>query len=154
MRINKRTNIAVRVLMFCEVNNGRLVTKSEIAQACDISENHLAQVINQLARLGFLRTHRGRNGGVELGRAAGDIVIGDVFRAMEGHTPVSECFADADNSCPLVAACRLRLAVRDAVEAFYASLDMVTLDTLVCGNDPLKALLALGPCLTRAKAGS
>ena len=63
MRITKRTNIAVRLLMYCALHEGRLVTKSEIAQRCNISENHLAQVVNQLSQLGFLKTQRGRNGG-------------------------------------------------------------------------------------------
>lgn len=49
--------------MYCAANSDRLVTKSEIAERCNISENHLAQVINQLAQLGYLRTQRGRNGG-------------------------------------------------------------------------------------------
>ena len=53
MRITKRTNLAIRVLMFCGVNQGRLVTKAEIAERCNTSENHLAQVINQLGQMGF-----------------------------------------------------------------------------------------------------
>lgn len=149
MRITKRTNIAIRVLMFCAVNRGRLVTKSEIARCCNTSENHLAQVINQLGQMGYLHTQRGRNGGLELGRAAGEIVIGDVFRALESHVPLTECFADVDNTCPLVDACRLRLAIQDAAEAFYERLDAVTLDTLVCDNDPLRVLMTPGPCSGR-----
>ena len=98
MRVTKRTNIAMRVLMFCAANPGRLVTKHEIAQRCNASENHLAQVINQLAQMGFLHTQRGRNGGLELGRPAGDIVIGDIFRALEQPVPLAECFADVDNT--------------------------------------------------------
>ena len=46
MRVTKRTNIAMRVLMFCAANNDRLVTKAEIAWVCNASENHLAQIIN------------------------------------------------------------------------------------------------------------
>ena len=60
MRIAKRTNIAVRLLMYCAANTNRLVTKGEIAKCCNVSENHLAQVINQLGQLGFLHTQRGR----------------------------------------------------------------------------------------------
>ena len=100
MRITKRTNIAVRLLMYCALNEGRLVTKSEIAQRCNISENHLAQVVNQLSQLGFLKTQRGRNGGLNLSRSAADICIGDVFRQVEGGLPMVECFADVDNTLP------------------------------------------------------
>ncbi|MDU8928946.1 Rrf2 family transcriptional regulator [Alisedimentitalea sp. MJ-SS2] len=146
MRITKRTNIAIRVLMFCEVHAGRLVTKAEIAECCNTSENHLAQVINQLGQLGYLHTQRGRNGGLELGKPSDHIVIGDVFRALESHVPLTECFADVDNTCPLVDACRLRLAIQSAAEAFYAHLDEVTLDQLVCDNEPLKAIMTAGGC--------
>ncbi|MDO6585681.1 Rrf2 family transcriptional regulator [Salipiger sp. 1_MG-2023] len=144
MRVTKRTNIAIRVLMHCAVNHGRLVTKSEIAQRCNASENHLAQVINQLAQLGYLHTRRGRNGGLELGRPADQIRVGDVFRALEAPVPLAECFADVDNTCPLTDACRLRVALTDAANAFYATLDPITLDALVCDNAPLIDILAPG----------
>ncbi|MBK0327644.1 Rrf2 family transcriptional regulator [Rhodobacteraceae bacterium F11138] len=146
MRVTKRTNIAVQLLMYCAVNVDRLVTKAEIAECCNLSENHLAQVINQLGRLKYLTTQRGRNGGMSLARSAADIRIGDVFRDVEGAVPVVECFADADNSCTLVSACRLRLALADAAQAFYASLDDITLDSLVCGNTDLVGLLQPVSC--------
>jgi Rrf2 family nitric oxide-sensitive transcriptional repressor len=69
MRITKRTNIAIRLLMFCAFNPDRLVTKTEIAERCNISESHLAQIVNRLGQLGFLHTQRGRTGGVALGRS-------------------------------------------------------------------------------------
>ncbi|MBC7131591.1 MAG: Rrf2 family transcriptional regulator [Roseovarius sp.] len=150
MRITKRTNIAIRLLMFCAINRDRLVTKSEIAERCNASESHLAQIINRLGQLGFLRTQRGRTGGVTLGRPMADISVGEVFRKLEENVPVAECFADVDNTCPLTAGCRLRAALSDAVEAFYARLDDVTLDSLVCENETLVALFSAPPCLKRA----
>ncbi|MGX9351161.1 RrF2 family transcriptional regulator [Shimia sp. W99] len=148
MRITKRTNIAIRVLMFCTAHADRLVTKHEIAERCNASENHLAQVINQLAQMGVIKTQRGRNGGLELARPATDISIGEIFRIMEAPVPLTECFADVDNSCPLTAACRLRYALQDAAEAFYLRLDDVTLDALVCNNSALLSILAPEPCAT------
>lgn len=146
MRITKRTNIAVRLLMYCAAHQDRLVTKAEIAEVCNISANHLAQVINQLSQLGYLNTHRGRSGGMVLARPAEQISIGSVFRHVEGGVPLTECFADADNTCPLVDACRLRVALQDAAEVFYASLDEITLDALVCDNDPLLQILQPVAC--------
>ncbi|WP_297767427.1 Rrf2 family transcriptional regulator [uncultured Roseovarius sp.] len=150
MRITKRTNIAIRLLMFCAANEGRLVTKSEIAERCNTSESHLAQIINKLGQLGFLHTQRGRTGGVTLGRPMSEIRVGEVFRKLEENTPVAECFADVDNTCPLTSACRLRVALVDAVEAFYAHLDEVTLDALVCDNEALFTIFSAVPCMKRA----
>ena len=150
MRITKRTNIAIRLLMFCAVNPDRLVTKAEIAERCNISETHLAQIVNRLGQMGFLRTQRGRTGGVTLARPMADISVGDVFRKLEESVPVAECFADVDNTCPLTEACRLRHALSEAVEAFYARLDEVTLDALVCGNDALFTIFCAPPCFERS----
>ena len=141
MRVTKRTNIEMRVLMFCAANTWRLVTSTEIADRCDASEDQLAQVINKLAQLRFPHTQRGRNGGLSLGRPADQINIGDVFRVLEAPVPLAECFADVDNTCPLTEACRLRTALTDAVEAFYQSLDPITLDALVCTNADLLDIL-------------
>lgn len=131
----------MRLLMFCAANADRLVTKSEIASCCNVSENHLAQVINQLSQLGYLSTQRGRNGGMVLGRKPGDIRVGSVFRDVEGDPPITKCFADVDNSCPLNSACRLKDILADATRAFYEQLDDVTLEDLTCGNDSLMTIL-------------
>ncbi|WP_397542856.1 Rrf2 family transcriptional regulator [Roseovarius salis] len=150
MRITKRTNIAFRILMFCGVNGDRLVTKSEIADRCKTSESHLAQVINHLAQQGFLYTQRGRAGGIALARPSDQIEIGDVFRRLEANTALAECFADVDNTCPLVSGCRLRVALADAMEAFYAHLDGLTLADLICGNQALFDIIAPARCPERA----
>lgn len=150
MRVTKRTNIAIRVLMFCAANTGRLVTKAEIARVCNASENHLAQVINQLAQQGYLHTQRGRNGGLELARPASEIVIGEIFRRLEAPVPLAECFADVDNTCPLTQSCRLRTALADAANAFYETLDPITLDALVCDNVDLLSILKPGGACPQA----
>ncbi len=132
--------------MYCSAHQGRLVTKAEIADVCKASENHLAQVINQLGQMGVINTQRGRNGGLELARPPAEIEIGSIFRMMEVTASAPECIADADNSCPLASACRLRDALQEAVEAFYARLDQVTLGSLICDNPALDSILIPEPC--------
>ena len=143
MRITKRTNLAIRVLMFCSVNTDRLVTKNDIAKVCNSSENHLGQIVNKLSQSGLLQAMRGRGGGIRLGMKPVDISIGEVFRRFEGGVPVAECFADVDNTCPLSAACRLREALSVALEAFYSHLDTLTLADLIEGNTELEDILCL-----------
>ena len=143
MRLTTRTNLASRVLMFCGINDGRTVRAVEIAQACNASENHLAQVIHQLQQHGFVRTLRGRGGGLQLARTPETISMGAVFRVFESSLPFAECFSEQDNTCPLIGACRLRNFIARAVEAFYHEMDLVTLEDLIRGNCGLAALLSL-----------
>ncbi|SIS69230.1 transcriptional regulator, BadM/Rrf2 family [Roseivivax lentus] len=143
MRVTKRTNIATRVLMYCAVHSSHLVTKAQIARACNSSEHHLGQIVNQLAQLGYLETRRGRHGGLKLARTPDKIPLGPLFRAFEAKAPLAECFVAETNTCPLVDACRLRNALTNAAEAFYAALDEVTLDDLVLDNAPLSKVFGL-----------
>lgn len=145
MRLTMRTNLAMRTLMFCAVNAGRTVRKHEVAEQCNASENHLAQVINTLAQLGYIATVRGRSGGLRLGRPAERIRVGEVARVFETPVPFAECFDPETNTCPLFGNCRLRTALKAALEAFYSSLDQVTLAELVDGNDGLHSLLSMDP---------
>ena len=145
MRLTIRTNLAMRTLMFCAVHEGRMVRKHEIARACNASENHLGVVVNMLGQAGYIETARGRNGGIRLAREPSGVSVGEVFRLFEATVPFAECFGAVDNHCPLTCACRLRVTLGRAVEAFYAALDGVSLADLVEGNDELAALLALDP---------
>ncbi|SDX23019.1 RrF2 family transcriptional regulator [Roseicitreum antarcticum] len=144
MRLTTRTSLALRTLMFCAVNQGVLVRKHEVAQAINASEHHLAQVVNRLGQLDFLMTLRGRRGGFRLARPAAQIGIGAVYRAFEASVPIAECFdIQGGNTCPISHACRMRGHLVRAVEAFYATLDPLTLDDLVSCNGGLQTMLAL-----------
>lgn len=143
MRLTTRTNIAMRALMYCAVNGGRTVRKSDIATACNTSENHMAQVINALAHFGLVQTTRGRNGGLTLKRAPEQITVGEVFRHLESGVPFAECFDPETNTCPISCCCLLKDAIHKALAEFYRTLDGVTLADLVKGNRSLEEALLL-----------
>ncbi|HDR29369.1 MAG TPA: Rrf2 family transcriptional regulator [Rhodovulum sp.] len=150
MRLTIRTNIAMRALMYCAVNSGRTVRKSDIASSCNTSENHMAQVINTLAHHGLVKTTRGRNGGLTLQRPPEDITVGEVFRHLESGVPFAECFDPATNTCPISCCCKLQGTLHKAIDAFYRTLDEVTLADLVTDNHGLaRALMLIEPEDTR-----
>lgn len=166
MRLTIRTNLAMRVLMTCAVNPGTSITKSEIAERCNASKNHLGQVIRQLARLGYIHAMRGRNGGMYLAQPAEEIRVGAVFRLFESDLPFAECFNEKENNCPLIGSCWLKPALKRAVESFYESLDEISLSDLVEGNEDLETMLNMplhrglsgmraggGGCIRQSDAG-
>lgn len=145
MRLTTKTNLAARVLMFCAVNKDEMVRSSDIAAACNASGNHLAQVVHQLHLHGYVSTQRGRLGGLRLGRDMSEISIGHLFRIFESNVPFAECFAPNANTCPLSGSCKLRHHIERALDAFYTTLDAVTLADLVDENCGLEAILSLKP---------
>lgn len=130
MRLTSFSDYALRVLMYAVAQGDRLITIEETAAAYKISRAHLMKVVNQLARSGFLRSVRGRSGGLALARDPGQIRLGDVLRATEPDFALVECFSDC-NTCIITPRCRLRGALGEALAAFHATLDRYTLADLV-----------------------
>jgi Rrf2 family transcriptional regulator, nitric oxide-sensitive transcriptional repressor len=119
MHITTKSLLAVKTLLICAAQPGRQFRKHEIAEKLNASENHLAQVVHQLGRKGFLTTQRGRSGGLRLARPPEEISIGQVLRQFE-------------QGLPLAAACDggLSRALALAEEAFYRQMDGVSLANL------------------------
>ena len=140
MQLDKFTDYALRVLMTLAVRAPSRVPTSEIAAIFGLSENHLSKVATQLVREGFAASERGRNGGLTLARPAGQILVGEVVRAMKRNDPVAECFG-TDKSCLILPACGLREPLAQAQEAFFASLDRYSLGDVTLSRRKLGALL-------------
>ena len=57
----------------------------------------MAQLVQRLRKAGLVESRRGAHGGYTLARAAGDISMAEVVRALEGEIAPIECItADAD----------------------------------------------------------
>ena len=139
------SNFAIRLLMYAALNGEKPSAVPEVARAYRISYDHLKKAASELCRRGYLETVRGRNGGFRLARQPADIRIGEVIRQTEGEAALVECFAPQSNTCPLLDVCQLRVALQEALAAFFATLDRYTLADLVRAPDQLMPLLRIDP---------
>ena len=102
-------------------------TIKNVSDAHGISENHLMKVVHRLSKLGYVKTVRGKGGGIGLAREPREISIGRVLRDVEPLTPV-ECFEPGyDGACILFPNCILRGVLHSAQLAFLGSLDAYTI---------------------------
>lgn len=127
MQLTKFSDYSLRVLMYLARRPDEQRTIRDIATAHGISENHLMKVVQQLAKSGYVKTVRGKGGGVRLARAVAKISIGALVREVEPLTP-AECFLPGyDGRCSLFPRCALRGALHAAQSAFLRTLDTYTL---------------------------
>ncbi|HLH75992.1 MAG TPA: Rrf2 family transcriptional regulator [Candidatus Binataceae bacterium] len=142
MQLTYHTDYALRVLMYLAVTDQPMANVAEIAERYDISRNHLVKVVHNLARGGFIRTYRGKGGGIELARPPEQINIGSVVRYTEGRFKPVECFDASRNRCLITGACGLVEALEEACESFLTVLDRYSLANLVRRRTSLARLLA------------
>lgn len=145
MRLTAHTDYALRVVIYLGLQPGRLATISEIAGQYGVSRNHLMKIVNELGKADFVETVRGKNGGIRLRRAPGDIVVGDIVRAMEDALNVVECFKPGASPCQIAPACVLKGVMHEALESFLAVLDGYTLADLTKPSKALAKLVRLDP---------
>ncbi|MFJ1970918.1 RrF2 family transcriptional regulator [Streptomyces sp. NPDC087903] len=141
MRLLRSTDLALRVLMRLAVAGESTPATREVAADMNVPYTHLAKVVAELQHLGLLAARRGRGGGLTLTEKGRTASVGAVVRSFEGDGDVVEC--EGATPCPLNSACRLRGALRRAQEAFFASLDPLTVaDMIATPTGPL--LLEIG----------
>lgn len=127
MRLAAFTDHGLRALMHLAGAQGRSVSTGQIAEEFDISQHHLAKVVRELGRGGFIRSRRGRTGGLQLARPAHKVTVGEVVRHLEKRFAIVECFRADGGSCTLRPQCHLKARLATAREAFMADLDRTTL---------------------------
>lgn len=151
MRLTRQTNYAIRLLMYCAANEGRLSRVPEVAAAYSVSELFLFKILQPLVENRLVETVRGRNGGVRLGRPASEISLFDVVRVTEENFAMAECFENDATECPLVDSCALNEALRKALGAFFEVLESYSIEDLVKARPSMRDLLGI-PDLPRIAA--
>lgn len=142
MQLTRYTDYSLRVLIYVALREeGPQATINEICDHFSMPRNHLIKVVQRLGQLGFLRTQRGKGGGLRLGKPAAEIVVGDVVRAMEPNLDIVDCTSP---DCPLMGGCRLRSAFDEAMDAFMDVLAGYTLADLVGHPAQLRRMLEIG----------
>src|SRR5215207_4529777 len=89
MRISARADYAIRAaLELTTASDSAPVKGQRIAEAQDISQGFLEDILRALRNHGLVETRRGYNGGYWLARPSEEITIGEVMRAV-GEPPPS-----------------------------------------------------------------
>ena len=90
--ISQKARYALRALLYLAARGeAGPVQIAEIAEKEKIPRKFLEAILLELKKTGIVRSHRGRQGGYSLGRAAKDISFADVLRVTDGPLALSPC---------------------------------------------------------------
>ncbi|QDS92128.1 HTH-type transcriptional repressor NsrR [Roseimaritima multifibrata] len=129
MKLTTQTDYALRTLMFLATRTSRS-NVADVATLFGISVNHVAKVVNLLARGGYVRSIRGVGGGIELALPPEQISVGEVIANMEGDTHLLACVG-TDDSCAIHSFCKLKGVLAEAERIQMEYLLGVTLAEVV-----------------------
>lgn len=133
MQLTVYTDYSLRVLLYLALKpEGELSTISDIAESYGVSRNHLVKVVHNLAKLGYVGSQRGKNGGLFLACDPTRVTIAEVVRHTEPNFDMVECFkSEDDNGCSITAVCTLKGMLGEALGAFMKVLGSYTLSDVL-----------------------
>lgn len=134
MRLTKQTSYALRILLHCALRPDTQLKAADIAKAYNITEFNVLKIIPLLVHGGFVKTMRGRRGGLKLARPASEIRIGDVVRLTEETHIQADCFGQLHDECLIQPAAPINRILDSALGAFVEVLDQHTLQDLVAAR--------------------
>ncbi|WP_372735076.1 Rrf2 family transcriptional regulator [Nocardioides sp.] len=85
MRVSAKSDYALRALIEIAARaDGRPVSAEEVGRLQEIPHGFLQGILADLRRADILRSQRGQSGGWRMAKAAEDVSVADVIRAVDG----------------------------------------------------------------------
>lgn len=99
LRISDAASLAIHTTVLMAARPHRLVPAREMAAVLQVSEAHLAKVLQRLVHAGLARSTRGPKGGFTLNRPGDQMTMLEVFEAIEGPLHPTACLLGPGRTC-------------------------------------------------------
>jgi Rrf2 family protein len=129
MFLTRKSDYAVRCVLFLSKEEGRTVGAAEIAAAVLVPKTFLAKVLQRLAKKGIVESVKGAAGGFRLAKAPSQISLLDVIEAVQGASVLNACAVDK-TACSLSVSCAVHpvwVGLRRDIEKRLAGEDFARL---------------------------
>ncbi|MGI5878095.1 MAG: RrF2 family transcriptional regulator [Christensenellales bacterium] len=112
-----------------------------IADAQQLSESYLEQLMAKLRKAGIVNSARGAQGGYELTRHPGEITVGEVLYAVEGPMVPADCLLqNGRRGCIRKETCAGRIIWGKIYDGIRSVIDTMTLADLIEEKERIERL--------------
>ena len=143
MRMTFHADLGFRTLVYLASASPEGATIPQIAEAYNVSENHLRKVALHLSNLGLVNSMRGKGGGLKLAKDPSKISIGWAMRRLEPDFAIAECMGAEPQRCVITGNCGLQSILMEALGSWFSVLDNYTLADAINGSRRLNRLLKI-----------
>ncbi len=133
--LSMKAKYALKALIFMAQKEQTALPSKQIAEAENIPQKFLDNILQELRQNGVIESKRGIFGGYVLAKHPRDIFLGDVIRIIDGPLAPIRCASltayQKCDDCSDEATCHLRRLMLDVRNAMSAILDGRCLEDLV-----------------------
>ncbi|MDB4896809.1 MAG: putative transcriptional regulator [Firmicutes bacterium] len=132
MKLSTKGKYGVKALFELALHEGAgPMSLKAISERQGLSEHYLEQLAAPLRKSGLIVSVRGAQGGYVLGRAAGQITVGDIIRVLEGPIGFTDCSVEGEPAPDGAADCVVHGVWEKVTRQIIAVIDGITLADLV-----------------------
>ena len=131
MKMSTKGRYGARIMLDLAVHAvNHPVSLKDIAKRQDIPEKYLWQLISKLMSAGYVKSHRGINGGYDLARKPHEITLKDIIVTMEGPMSIVDC-VEAAEMCRKSYNCVTRQIWSEISSKIYETLESISLQDML-----------------------
>ncbi|MDD6926282.1 MAG: Rrf2 family transcriptional regulator [Christensenellaceae bacterium] len=119
MKYSARLSDATHLLVYIYLSEGNCVSSSDIAVSIKTNPSYIRQLMSKLKAAGLLKSMRGA-AKPELSKSPEKISILDIYRAVEGNTPLLHLDTNINPECGI------GVNVQLALQTFYEDIQKTT----------------------------
>ncbi|WJG10502.1 Fe-S cluster assembly transcriptional regulator IscR [Aliiglaciecola sp. LCG003] len=134
MKLTSKGRYAVTAMLDVALHSRRgPVSLADISERQEISLSYLEQLFSRLRKEQLVQSVRGPGGGYKLGRAAEEIAVGEVIKAVDESVDATRCQGNSD--CQGGERCLTHSLWQDLSERISLFLNGITLGELMAQQD-------------------
>jgi Rrf2 family protein len=131
MRLTRAGEYAVRCILYMsKKGKEKLVSRKEVADACEIPHHFLAKIAQELAKAGIIEIRQGARGGFILVKNPSEITLLQVIEAIIGEIYLNDCISRPE-SCKASPVCEVHKVWEKARQQLRETLGGVTFASLI-----------------------
>ncbi|MEW6456370.1 MAG: Rrf2 family transcriptional regulator [Acidobacteriota bacterium] len=94
MLITRKTDYAIRCVLYLSEKKGIIANVDEIAKSMLIPKSFLAKILQKLEKTGIVKSNKGRKGGFSLGKEPKGVSLMEVIEIIQGPLSINVCAID------------------------------------------------------------
>ncbi len=118
MLVNRKTDYAIRCVLYLAQNDSHVSNANEISRAMNIPKTFLSKILQSLVRAGIAESCRGIHGGFSLLQHPDNISLFTIMNAIEGQASINVCVVQGKD-CEMSSTCSVHpvwVEIRKEVE--------------------------------------
>ena len=132
LRLNKDLEYAlISLVEIARIPSGHLMTARQLSEEFEIPFKLLARVLQKLKTGGLLLSVKGANGGYCLAKAADEIRLGSIMKAVRGDEYIADCLNDAAHCAQNDCGCTIKPLIQKLQDKWVSFVESITLKEFV-----------------------